>query len=154
MAILDAELEFSDAQVITANATTVASTNVIDQGALTDFKAAAMAQFGPENGKIWVVVTMSVLPTAGTSMYLDLEDCATAGGTYTPTGIGVDLANSIPIATLVAGYTLLAVPLPPRVKRFLRILYTTVGDHTGSAGAVDARLQAGHHSDGTIPYRA
>lgn len=154
MSILDAELIFSDGQVITANATTVASTNVIDQGALTDFKATALAQFGPENGKIWVVVSMAILPDQGTGLYLDLEDCATEGGTYTPTGIGVDVANAIPIATLVAGYTLLAVPLPPRLKRFLRILYTTTGDHTSSVGAVDARLQAGQQSDGTIPYRA
>lgn len=150
--MLDKNNVFSDAQAITANATTVASTDLIDLGALLGDRGAALNQYGPENGKLCLHVSVSVAPTAGTGIQCELQDCATADGTYKNTGIGVDAA--IPNATLVAGYSILKVPLMPALRRFIRILYTTTGDHTTSAGKVNSRLEYGSNSDDVVPYRA
>lgn len=150
----DSQLVFSDGQIITANATTVASTNVVDLGVMYDHVGTALLSHGPENGNDRLVITVGVAPTAGTALYLDLEDCATEGGSYKPTGIGVDVANAIPIATLVAGYEILNVPLPRGLREFLRILYTTTGDWSLSAGTFYAEIIPGSTTKNQTPYRA
>ena len=150
----DDQLIFSDAQVITANATTVDSTNVIDTGSLLDHVGSALLSNGPENGSVRLVVVCEVTPTAGTALYFELQDCATEDGSYTPTGIGIDSANAIPIATLVPGYELINVPLPRGLMRYLKIVYTTTGNHTGSAGAFSAMLINGSTTKNQTPYRA
>jgi hypothetical protein len=151
--MLDKQLIFSDAQIIVANATTVVSENVVDLGPLTDDRGTTKNQFGPVNADLWLVVTCGITPTAGTALYLELTDCATEGGTYKPVGIGVDAANAIPIATLVPGYPILKVPLPPSLRRYLQILYTTTGNWTGSVGTINARLEYGTQSDDVAPFR-
>lgn len=148
----DSQLIFSDAQVITANATTVDSTNIIDTGAVTDHVGTALNAFGPENGNERLVITAKVTPTAGTGIQAELHDCATVGGTYKATGIGLNAA--IPIATLVPGYELLNVPLPRGLMRFLKIVYTTTGDHTGSLGSLNAGIMNGSTTRNQTPYRA
>lgn len=150
--IMDAELEFSDAQAITANATTANSTNLIDQGALTDWKGTALNEFGQENGNMFLVVEVETAPTAGTGIQVELHDCATESGTYKATGIGVN--DAIPIATLVAGYRVLSVPLPAGLRRYLKLVYTTTGDHTASAGTVNAYLTRVPTTQNVAPYRA
>ena len=148
----DAKGVFSDAQSIVANATTADSTNVVDLGALVDDRGTALVQFGPHSGKINLVVSVGVAPSAGTGIQCELHDCATEGGTYKPTGIGINAA--IPNATLVAGYTMLNVPLMPPLMRYLKVVYTTTGNHTGSTGTVNAMLVFGAMSENVIPYRA
>jgi len=148
----DSQLLFSDAQAITANATTVVSESVVDLGAQYDHTGTILAQFGPEGGPR-LVVTIDTKPTAGTALYLELQDCATADGTYKPTGIGIDSANAIPIATLVAGYEIINVPLPHSLRRFLTVLYTTTGDHSASVGTVNAGIQMGAPTQNTAPVR-
>lgn len=150
----DSQLIFSDGQVITANATTVASTNTVDLGVMYDHKGTALLSHGPENGNDRLVITVGIKPTAGTALYLDLEDCATVDGTYKPTGIGVDVANAIPIATLVVGYEILNVPLPRGLKEFLRILFTTTGDWSASVGTFNAAIVPGNTTRNQTPYRA
>lgn len=149
----DSQLLYSDAQVIVANATTVDSTNVIDLGAVTDHVGTAPLSFGPENGNSRLVVCCEVTPTAGTALYLELQDCATEGGTYKPTGTGIDSANAIPVATLVPGYELLNVPLPRGFRRFSKIVYTTTGNHTGSVGAFSAHIVTGSTTRNQAPSR-
>lgn len=148
----DSQLIFSDAQSIVANATTADSTNVVDQGALLDHLGAALSAFGPENGDIRLIISVDTAPSAGTGIQVELHDCATEGGTYKPTGIGVNAA--IPNATLVAGYEILNVPLPKGLMRFLKVVYTTTGNHTGSAGKINAYLSTGKVSQNQTPYRA
>lgn len=150
----DSQLIFSDGQNITANATSVDSTNTVDLGIMYDHKGTALLSHGPENGNDRLVVSVGVKPTAGTALYLELQDCATVGGSYTPTGIGIDSANAIPIATLVVGYEILNVPLPRGLKEFLKLVYTTTGNHTGSAGTVNARIERGATTKNQTPYRA
>lgn len=148
----DSLLIFSDAQVITANATTVDSTNIIDTGAVTDHVGTALNSFGPENSDMRLIVTAKVTPTAGTGLQLELHDCATVGGTYKATGIGLN--DAIPNATLVPGYELINVPLPRGLMRFLKIVYTTTGNHTGSLGSFHAGLINGATTRNQTPYRA
>ncbi len=150
--IMDAELEFSDAQAITANATTVVSTNLIDTGALVDWKGTAKNEFGQANGQMFLIVEIETAPTAGTGIQVELTDCATEGGTYKATGIGLN--DAIPIATLVAGYRMLNVPLMPGLRRYLKLLYTTTGDHSASVGTVNAYLSRVPTSQNVAPYRA
>jgi hypothetical protein len=149
----DDQLILSDAQVIVANATTVDSTNVCDLGIMYDHTGVAVLSHGPENGNDRLIVTCEVTPTAGTALYLELHDCATYDGTYKPTGIGIDSANAIPIATLVPGYELLNVPLPRGLREFVKIVYTTTGNHTGSVGAFSAYIANGVTTRNQAPLR-
>lgn len=149
----DSQLEFSDSQVIVANAASVASTNVIDLGIMYDHKGTAVLSHGPENGNDRLIVQCEIAPTAGTALYLELEDCATYDGTYKPTGIGIDAANAIAIADLVVGYELLNVPLPRGLREFVRINYTTTGNWTGSVGAFSAYISRGATTKNQTPYR-
>ena len=149
--MLDAQLIFSDAQNITANATTVDSTNIIDTGVLYDHTKTALLNNGDLSGKPRLIVSVAVKPDAGTGLQVEFHDCATVGGTYKPTGIGVN--SAIPIATLVAGYEMINTPMPTGLMRFLKLVYTTTGNHTGSAGCIDAYI--GHKkSKNQTPYRA
>jgi len=148
----DSQLIFSDEQAITANATTVASTNVIDLGSLLDHKGTALLSDGPENADMRLVISVAVAPTAGTGIQAELQDCDTEGGTYKATGIGLN--DAIPIATLVLGYEMLNVPLPRGLQRYLRTLYTTTGNHGASAGKVNAALVNGATTRNQTPYRA
>ena len=149
----DAQLLLSDAQIIVANATTVDSENVIDLGAIYDHTNTILKKFGPQGGKPNLVVTVGIKPTAGTALYLELQDCATEGGTYKPTGIGIDAANAIPVATLVPGYEILNVPLPHGLREFLKIVYTTTGNWTGSVGTINAAIVAGSPTQNVDPVR-
>jgi hypothetical protein len=151
--MLDSQLIFSDGQIIVANATTVVSANVVDLGPLTDDRGTSKNQFGPISNNLWFAVTCGITPTAGTALYLELTDCATADGTFKPTGIGIDSANAITIATMVPGYTLIKVPLPPSLRRYLQILYTTTGNWTGSVGTFYARIEMGTQHGDTAPWR-
>lgn len=150
----DAQLVFSQGQVITANATSVASTNTVDLGAVTDHMRTALLAFGPENGEIRLVVTCGIQPTAGTALHFMLMDCDTVSGTYKPTNVGVVAANAIPRATILPGYELINVPLPRGLRRWLQITYTTTGDWTASVGTFDARLTVGKTTSNQAPYRA
>jgi hypothetical protein len=150
--MLDEQLMFSDEQAITLNATTGYSTNLVDLGVLYDHKGVALLSDGPENSDTRLIVTVAVAPTAGTGLQVELVDCATEGGTYKPTGIGVNAA--IPISTLVAGYEILNVPLQRGLMRYCKILYTTTGDHGASAGKINAYLAPGVTTRNQTPYRA
>ena len=149
----DDQLVFSNGQIIVANATTVVSTNTVDLGIMYDHKGTALLSHGPENGNDRLIVTCGITPTAGTALYFDLMDCATVGGTYKPTGIGVHVDNAITIATMVPGYELLNVPLPRGLMEFLQILYTTTGNWTGSVGTFYAYIAPGKTTRNQTPWR-
>jgi hypothetical protein len=125
MAILDAFIQFSDAQAIT---TSVASTNIID----------TLSELGDamESG-VWLKVAVQTTFAGGTSLQAQLQ---TADDTDFNVG-AVTLVQSaaINVADLVAGKEMLVVKLPKNCKRYLRVYYPHVGDvHT--AGNVDAHV--------------
>jgi hypothetical protein len=122
MAILDYQLQFSDAQPVT---TTAASTNVIDTGIADSNLGGA--------GNAWVCVTVNTAFTGATNMTVTLQDSAD-DDTYATL-----LASEVYLeAALVKGEKLLWVPLPAEHARYLRIYYTVTGAH--NAGKADAYI--------------
>jgi len=135
----DAKLMFSEGQSVTADA---ASTNAIDLGALVDDRGVALSEFGPENGKLRLVVTLPTVTTkTGTSIKFSLQDSADDSA-YADT----EIARTVLPAAMVAGAEMLNIALPPGLKRYIRMYY----DVTDGAGAfsvtVDARLRWGQTS--------
>lgn len=123
---LDAELEFSDAQALTADAV---STNVIDGGSLEK-------RFGEGNPVFLVVQVQTTLVSAGntatltTSLQTSVDEAFTSPITMITGAVEVE-------ADLVAGFRILGVALPHGAKRFLRLNYDN-GTEVFTAGAVDA----------------
>lgn len=123
MAILDKGLEFSDAQAVTS---TAASTNVID---LT----VTAPNIGRGNNLLVQVATNEAATASGSATVTfalqDSADNSTFADIFTTGAIGK--------ATLVAGYIVFTIAIPPTVRRYLRINYTVA---TGplTAGKFDA----------------
>jgi hypothetical protein len=129
MALLDKELEFSDAQAVTA---TAASTNVIDM-------TVAAPNIGRGQEPIYAQVQVNTTADASGSatVTFTLEDSAdnsSYSAVYTTAAIGK--------ATLVAGYIVFTVALPATLRRYIRVNYTVA---TGplTAGKFDAYLTTG-----------
>jgi len=124
MAILDAELEFSDAQAVTAAA---ASTNVVDLTAVN-------ANVGKGN-QLYLQVKCGVTATSGGSatLRIQLQDCDTVGGTYAIVAESVSWA----VADITAGTVLFTIALPPTLRQFVRVYYA-VATANLTAGNFDA----------------
>lgn len=120
MAILDNKLVLSQDQAVTT--ATTASTNVIDTGVGSNwFGSAVPADYG-EGGDLWLnILCTTTTASAGASTVTfalqDSADNASFADTAVKTG-------AIGKATLVAGYTVLRVPLPPDLRRYIRVAYT------------------------------
>ena len=131
--ILDADLQFSDAQVVTA---TAASTNLIDMGSIRDIAV----------GKpIYVLVyVVTALTNTGTvTITVESDDNSGFASATTQQTIGV-------FQTSAAGSFLVA-PLYPadNNERYMRLKYTIGG--TVAAGAVDAFLSESYEH---VPHYA
>jgi len=131
--LLDKQLMFSDAQVVTV---TAVSTHVIDVGLTKDV--------GIPDGELLIFakvdgVAVTAVGAATVTVTLETDDNVAFS---TPTVLFTTIA--IPKATLVAGYFLVAKALPRGCEQFLRLNYTvatgplTAGTVTaGIVGAID-----------------
>lgn len=127
--ILDALLEMSDAQAVTA---TAISTNVIDLGPVTDN---VLRDVGTGEDVYWVL-SVGTTFTGLTSLQAALVSDSTVNLATSPTSHV--LTAAIPLASLVAGYTY-AVKLPAgSYERYLGTQFTVVGAGTG--GTIDSFL--------------
>lgn len=128
MAILDKGLEFSDAQAVTASA---ASTNVLDLGVV-----APNTGRGSNQMYLQIVVNTTADASGSATVAFALEDSADDSSFAVVPGVSV---AAIGKATLVAGYIVLTIALPPRLRRYIRVYYTVA---TGplTAGKFDAFL--------------
>ena len=137
MAIMDSKLLLSDAQAITTLAST-ASSNVIDQYIGKDFYGTAQSNVPGIGGNLWLNVWVDTAFTNGTpsvgTLTAKLVHCATEGGTYTGTGIA---SAAVVGSSLVAGYKLLRVKLPPGLSRYIAVRYVTATSGW-TAGKVNA----------------
>lgn len=124
--ILDKNMEFSDAQAVTASA---ASTNVVDTGI-------ANANLGDGRPKRVEAVVNTDFATCD-SIKFTLQECDTVGGSYTTLLDGV----AVLVAAAVSGKKLFSGALPTQHKRFLRGYYTIAGSNA-TAGKVDAFIAA------------
>lgn len=129
--LMDKGMEFSDAQAVTASAI---STNVMDLGVSHDFGVAA---------DLFLVVQCDVTATdAGSdaTLTISLESDSTADLATSATVHHTSAA--IALASLVAGETLLVVPVPPGAyERYLGVRYT-VASGPLTAGKFSAFLSA------------
>lgn len=130
----DSKLIMSAGQVVSV---TAVSTDVLDLGALVNDRGVALSEFGPEAGKIRLVVILPTVTTkTGTSIAFTLQDSAD-GTTFADS----DISKLVLAAAMVAGFEALNVPLQPGVRRYIRMNYVATGitfDVT-----VDARLRWG-----------
>ena len=130
----DEKLVFSDSQEVLTSAD---STNTLDQGALTDDRGVALSEFGPEGGQVRLVVTIPLAYAGGTSVAFKLQHSAN-DSTYVDTYL---VQAAVAVATLVLGYEVMNIPIPPGLRRYLKMVYTVAG--TPTAGKIDARLRCG-----------
>lgn len=138
--IKDAILEFSDGQALTSQGA-ANSTNIIDLNIGVDGLGSAKNSNPGESGKLWLFVVVSTLFESGGAgtLAVELQDCATVGGSYTNAGIST---GTIALGTLVAGYKIIRMPLPTGLLEFLKLVYT-VATADFTAGAVDAWIGHG-----------
>jgi len=124
--IIDKQLEFSDAQALTA---TAESTNKLDTTVLGD----------AINELRLVIQVSTTLDSAGDAATLDVTlQTDTVENFASPTTIAT--IAQIAEATLVAGYRICNIRLPAEVaERYLRVYYT-VGTENFTSGNVDAFL--------------
>lgn len=131
MAILDKQLEFSDAQAVTA---TAASTNVIDLDT-------AAPNIGSSGTPIYAEVRVNTTCTSGGSATIDaVLQHSTDNSTFTTLVAPAQVA----VAAATAGTVIMRVPLPAKHNRYLRINYT-IGTANLTAGKFDAFLTTGHN---------
>lgn len=119
---IDAKLIFSEDQALVATAD---STNHIDLGNVTQ----------GSGGPLWLVVVVTEAFVTATSYEVELFDSADDSSFAVPK---VPITTgAVAVATLVAGYTAIKVPLPDSIRRYLKLVYTEVGS-TGTAGKFTA----------------
>ena len=132
--MLDSKLNLSNGQTVTSTAD---SDTVLDLGALTDDRGTALTNFSNKDGKISLLVTIVTAPTAGTSIQFALQDSAN-DSSFAATEI---LTSAIVIATLVAGYEVINMPLPTNLRRYIKMVYTVSGTTTSTT--INANLVMG-----------
>jgi hypothetical protein len=136
--IIDSNNVFSDAQSLVANnATDIASTNLINWGA-------ADPNLGGGT-PVWLNVSASAAIVSGAntgSLTVELQDCATDGGTYAVLVASKDW-TTLELETGAAGLQLLMVPIPRDHKQFMRVKYIKTGQVCDTTGTVEAYLTSG-----------
>lgn len=131
--ILDADLQFSDAQVVTS---TAASTNLIDMASIRDVAVGTPLY-------VLIYVSTALTNTGTVTITIESDDNASFSSAVTQQTIGV-------LQTSAAGTKLIA-PLYPadNNERYMRLKYTVSG--TVDAGAVDAFLSVAYEH---VPHYA
>ena len=132
MTVLDAALEFSDAQSLASKSsgTATVSTNLVDMR--TSLKTGWGATDTPEIGGItWNVNVNTILVGAGAAIRADLVTKASASSLSS----GGTTVASVTIPAVSAAGTKKALTLPPGTTtlRYLGVVYTAVGAKLTSA---------------------
>lgn len=127
--IIDALLEFSDAQAVTA---TAISTNVADRGAQAILDNPTQDLGTGED--VYFVVNVGTAFAGLTSLQADFVSDTAVGLATAPV---VHLSTgAVPLATLTGGIVFAAKLPAGSYKRYLGVKYTVAG--TGTGGTVDA----------------
>lgn len=145
--ILDALLQFDSAANVFSNGTTVNSTNVLDLHmagipVLANLQGARDMGIG-DDPAMKLLVQVSTLFVGGTSCSVALQGATDNGSGAPGTFSTWWISPAYAVATLIVGARMLDMdmPRPPAgiaIPRFLRLLYTCVGNVTG--GAVNSYL--------------
>ena len=121
--IIDKELVFSDAQAITT-AGSLDSTNILDH-----------VKGGGPYDNVWLFAKSDTAFTGLTSMVIELH---TSNDNFSSDDVVLYKSGTILLADLTANTVQVKVRLPLGVKRYLKVVYTTVG--TEATGTMDAML--------------
>jgi len=142
MSIMDVFGIFSDEQALTATAD---SETTLDFGAGADAWGAAKAAPELADGKpLWLnVMVQTELDSAGDAATLTV---ALATSTDNSSFSNKLATAAIAEASLIAGYCILAVPLPTGLSRYNKLIYT-VGTENFTSGKISAWI-------GLEPYKA
>lgn len=127
--MIDASLVFQTATNAYASGADVNSTNIIDLAPHLAANAAWIADESP-NHPMFLVTAITTAFSGGTSMQVVLQtDTNTNFATAKTEPV---MSYAIPVASLTAG-TQIIIPLPPGLKRYLRVAYRNVGANTAGA---------------------
>ena len=119
---IDAKLIFSEEQALVATAD---STNTVDLFNTTH----------GSGGPLWLVIIVTESFVTATSYEFELEDSAD-DSSFASLTVPIT-TGAVAVATLVAGYTAMKVPLPDSLRRYSKLVCTEVGS-TGTAGKITA----------------
>lgn len=142
MSMMDALAIFSDEQALTATAD---SENTLDLGAGEDAWGTAVAAPELADGRpLWLnVMVPTQLVSSGKAATLTV----TLNTSTDNSSFSAKLATAaIAEASLVAGYSILSVPIPTELSRYNKLTYT-VGTENFTSGAISAWI-------GLEPYKA
>lgn len=122
---VDKSLEFSDSQAVTV---TAGSTNILDLGVARDIGSGE---------KLELVIQIDEAVTADGAAVTTFELRQSANANMSSPDTLLTIASSVAKGTLIAGYQVCRIPLPPNTKRYLDVYYT-VGTGPWTAGKVSA----------------
>jgi len=125
--ILDKQHLLSDAQA----ETTIAAH---DSDNIINFGAAGCAY-----DDLWVVISVPVACTSGGSATVQFKVISDSDSGFATTPITHYDSSTVAVASLVAGYTVVKMKLPPSVQQYLKVTYT-IATAVLTAGAFDAFL--------------
>jgi hypothetical protein len=125
--IADKELMMSDAQALTTQGASIASTVVIDTKAAGD----------PEDPLFWYIKVVAAFTSGGSGTLAAKLQHSVDNSTWTD--VPIASVGTTALAGLGAGTELAKVSLPYKMKRYIRTLYTVAtADMTG--GTIDSML--------------
>lgn len=122
---IDGDMIFSEDQALVATAD---STNILRLSDVTIGSA----------GPLWLVAVVTESFATATTYSLALQDSAD-GSSFAAIAKVAIITPAVAVATLVAGYTWVKVPLPDKIREYVKLVYTEVGS-TATAGKVTAFL--------------
>jgi hypothetical protein len=128
----DKKLMFSDGQEETTAAAHDSDT-VLNLGESTDYG---------ERGAMWIhsLVTTEFTSDGSATLSVDVHDSADDSSFAAVDNI--PLGADVAVASLVAGFELLRIKLPPDVRQYIKLVYT-IGTTTMTAGAITSGLTLG-----------
>lgn len=141
--IYDQQTLFSDEQAVTA---TAASTNSIDLGATgTPYGGVALVRDVGKSGSVPISVTVTATFATLTSLTISVE---TDDNSSFSSAATVFTTTAIPVATLVAGYSVpMLIEFPEGTKeRYVRLKYTVTGSNA-TTGKITAGVVAARHTN-------
>lgn len=141
---VDKQIEFSDAQALTA---TAISTNVYD---LFSTDTGGSAEISPNTRidigageDVYLIVGVPTTLSGGTATGITVTLETADDAALTTNAQVVATSGLIPVASLVAGFNIMKVKLPPfAYRRYIGVRYTAATGPFG-AGAVDAFITMG-----------
>jgi len=145
MAFLDTKLILGEAQAVTGAVGTTDSTNTIDLGPASDADGSAATNEYGDAGRLWFNAKVDTLFTGASSaatVKVALYSGPTVGGMSAVSGAA---SAAVAVGSLIAGYSLLRMPLPVTLNRWVKAVFTKAGA-TVTAGKITTWIGMDHET--------